>query len=349
MKSYRVTRYGAALELQDDETPTPSGTEVLLRTSACGVCHSDVHLWEGYFDLGGGRRLELGHGSAEVPFTPGHEIAGEVVAMGPEARGISLGDRRVAYPWIGCGRCRSCQRGDENLCARPRNLGINVDGGFSDHVLVPHPRYLHDLTNLPDRLACTYACSGLTAFGALKKVTFMGEGETLMIIGAGGVGLMGVRFAQAVLGIGPVVIDIDESRRQAALDAGAAAAYDPGDKDAAKALFKSTGGVAAAIDFVGAEQTVQYGLRALRNGGKLIIVGLFGGEFRTPIPMIPLRGVAVVGSFVGTPGEMAEMVALLRAGEIDPIPIETRELSRATETLTDLQAGRILGRAVLVP
>jgi len=350
MKSYRVTGYGAALEAQDDATPTPSGTEVLLRTSACGVCHSDVHLWEGYFELGGGKRLELGRGSAEIPFTPGHEIAGEVIAMGPEASGVSVGDHRVAYPWIGCGGCGPCQRGEENLCTRPRNLGVNVDGGFSDHVLVPHPRYLHDLTHIPDSLACTYACSGLTSFGAVKKADFMGAGESLMIIGAGGVGLMGVRFAQAVLGTKPIVIDIDEGRRQAAVEAGAAAAYDPNDRDAAKQIFKDTGGgVAAAIDFVGAEQTTQYGFRALRNGGKLIIVGLFGGEFRTPIPMLPFRGITIVGSYVGTPAEMSEMVAMLRAGEVDPIPIETRELTRATETLNDLKEGRIVGRTVLVP
>ncbi|MCP5372872.1 MAG: alcohol dehydrogenase catalytic domain-containing protein [Hyphomicrobiales bacterium] len=350
MKSYRVTAYGAALEIQEQATPTPKGSEVLLRTTACGVCHSDVHLWEGYFDLGGGRRLELGHGSAEVPFTPGHEVAGQVVAVGPDATGVALGQHRVAYPWIGCGACGPCRRGEENLCTRPRNLGVHVDGGFADYVMVPHPRYLYDLTNLHDSLACTYACSGLTAFGAVKKASFLAEGETLMIIGAGGVGLMGVSFAQAVLGLKPVVIDIDEGRRQAALDAGAAAAHDPNDKDAAKAIFKqSGGGVAAAIDFVGAEQTVQYGLRALRNGGRLIVVGLFGGELRTPIPNIPLRGVSIVGSYVGTPAEMAEMVNLLHAGTVAPIPIQTRDLGRASETLTDLKEGRVVGRAVLVP
>jgi len=349
MKSYQVTGYGEALEARDLTTPEPQGGEVLVKIAACGVCHSDVHLWEGYFDLGEGQKLHLGKVSAMVPFTPGHEIIGHVTAVGPDAKGVSVGDKRVVYPWIGCGACSVCQSGNENLCARGRNLGVHVDGGFSDHVIVPDAKYLFDMGSVDDALACTYACSGITAFGAIKKAAHLSKDDPLMVIGAGGVGLMGVRFVKAVLGISPIVVDIDENRRAAAMDAGASQAIDPNDKDAIRAFMKATGGAAAAIDFVGAEQTAQTGLKVLRTGGKLVIVGLFGGQLKTPLPMIPMRALTIEGSYVGTPAEMAEMVELVRTGVIPPIPVETRDMSRASETLDDLKSGRVVGRAVLTP
>ncbi|MCW9035888.1 MAG: alcohol dehydrogenase [Rhodospirillales bacterium] len=349
MKSYQVTGYGEALEVRDLEKPTPQGGEVLIKIAACGVCHSDVHLWEGYFDMGGGQKLQLGKVSAMIPFTPGHEIIGHVEVVGPDAKGVSVGDKRVIYPWIGCGECGVCQSGNENLCARGRNLGVHVDGGFSEHVIVPDAKYLFDMDGVADELACTYACSGITAFGAVKKATGLGADDALMIIGAGGVGLMGVRFAKAVLGKAPVVVDIDENRRSAALEAGASLALDPNDRDAIKAFMKSTGGAAAVIDFVGAEQTAQTGLKVLRSGGKLIMVGLFGGELKTPLPMIPMRAITIEGSYVGTPAEMAEMVELVKTGTIPPIPIETRDMCEASQTLEDLKSGKVVGRAVLTP
>ncbi|MDP6407600.1 MAG: alcohol dehydrogenase [Alphaproteobacteria bacterium] len=347
MKSYQVVKYGAALEARELDTPEPQGAEILVKIKACGVCHSDVHLWEGSFDIGGGRKMELGKVSAIIPFTPGHEIIGEVVAMGPEAEGASIGDTRVVYPWIGCGKCPVCEGGEENLCARPRNLGVNVDGGFSDYVLVPDGKYLYDFAGVPDALACTYACSGLTAFGALKKALPLRDGDTVMLIGAGGVGLMGVRFCKAALGVQPVVVDIDPGRRQAALDAGASEVLDPEDRDASKEFAKRTGGAAAVIDFVGAEQTAQYGTRALRMGGKYIIVGLFGGEFRTALPLIPFKAMTIMGSLVGTPGDMAELAELVRNGQIAPIPVNERPMDQASQSLEDLRAGQVVGRVVL--
>jgi D-arabinose 1-dehydrogenase-like Zn-dependent alcohol dehydrogenase len=349
-ESYRIVRFGEALEQQREAPPTPTGTEVLVRVTGCGVCHSDVHLWDGYFDLGGGRKATVGAGEKMLPLTPGHEIVGEVVALGPDATGARIGDRRVVYPWIGCGEpaCPDCSRGEEHMCSR-RALGIYRHGGYSTHVLAPHPRYLVAYDGLPEALAATYACSGLTAYAALKKVGRLGSGEKLLVIGAGGVGMAGIRLAEAVTGVRPIVADIDPAKRAAALENGAVEAIDPAEPNAAKEFLKTRGGVAAAVDFVGAEPTVKFGTGVLRKSGKLVIVGLYGGTLQMPIPFYPFLGITVQGSQVGALEELRELVALGQRGVVGAIPTAPRPLSEATRTLEDLKAGRIVGRIVLQP
>ena len=243
------------------------------------------------------------------------------------------------------------QAGSEHLCPTPRALGVNNDGGYADHVLVPHAKYLYPYGNLPVELACLYACSGITAFGAVKKAVGQDGGKPILVIGAGGVGLMGVRFAKSVLGREPIVADIDESKRKLALENGAVAAIDPRDKDARKIVQELTGGtgVGAAIDFVGAESTAQFGLRALGRGGRLIIVGLFGGTFSIPLPMFAFTGCQILGSVTGSPAEMKEMMDLVTAGKVTPVPTIKRKLDEADATLQELRKGLIMGRAVLVP
>jgi D-arabinose 1-dehydrogenase-like Zn-dependent alcohol dehydrogenase len=346
--SYRITQYGRPLEAQVGETPAPKGTEVLLRITGCGVCHSDLHTWEGFFDLGGGRRTQAGGKS--LPLTPGHEIVGEVVAAGPEAPGIQAGDRRVVFPWIGCGAadCQECQRGDEQMCGKLA-LGVFQHGGFSDHVLVPHPRYLLDYGSLPPALAATFACSGLTAYSALKKVGTLGLFDKLLIIGAGGVGMSAIRLARMITGQAPFVVDIDPAKRAAALRNGAVAAIDAALPNAAKDFLKATGGAAAAIDFVGAESTVKFGTGALRKGGKLIVVGLFGGAMQMPIPLFPLLEITIQGSKVGSLAELAELIQLGQSGVFGAIPYATRPLAEAAQTMADLKDGKIVGRVVLTP
>jgi D-arabinose 1-dehydrogenase-like Zn-dependent alcohol dehydrogenase len=347
--SYKLTRFGAPLERRSEPEPVPGGSEVLLRVVASGVCHSDLHVADGFFDLGGGKRAELAK-SVVLPRTLGHEIAGEAVAKGPDAHGCELGRTYVAYPWIGCGACDLCSGGDEHLCARPRALGIAADGGFAELVVVPHPRYLIDPGKVAPEIACTYACAGLTAFGALGKAAPVSSRAPLLVIGAGGVGQYAIGLARASHGVAPCVVDVNEAKRSAALAAGASHAVDPRDSKARRTLLEAGGGgFAAAIDFVGSRETAELGLSLLHKGGKLIVVGLFGGSIQLSLPLLPLRSVALLGSYVGSLEEFRALAALGRAGYVPPIPVEKRPLAHAQAALDDLRAGRVAGRAILTP
>lgn len=351
MRSFKVTAFGAPLEEVTEADPRPAGSEVVLEVSACGVCHSDVHLRDGYFDLGAEGRLDLSRG-LPTPMTLGHEVAGTVVALGPDAAasdGIAVGDSRVVYPWIGCGACAVCRSGDEHLCRAPRNIGLQAGGGYSDRVTVPHPRYLLPHDGIPAAEACTYACSGLTAYGALKKVGPLAADDPLVIVGAGGVGLAGVRLARTVTGVAPVAAEIASARREAALEAGARETFNPREDGVARRFVKATGGAAAVIDFVGSAETARFGFDLLRKGGELVIVGLFGGSVSLPVPHFPLRNVTVAGSYVASLRDFRELLALVAGGAAGRPQVETHRLDEAEDMLCALRDGRITGRAILTP
>ena len=150
MRMFQLCVCGEPLQYTEQPTPEPKGTEVLLKTLAAGVCHSDLHLAEGYFDLGGGKRMSLEDRGMKLPVTLGHENVGEVVALGPDAKnsGLKVGDKVLANPWIGCGKCPACLRGDDNLCRAMKSLGVFSNGGYATHMIVPHPKYLHDIGDL---------------------------------------------------------------------------------------------------------------------------------------------------------------------------------------------------------
>ena len=350
MLSYQVETFGRPLAQVIRDTPQPQGSEVIVRIGSCGVCHSDVHLHDGYFDLGNDVKLDMTR-AMQPPRTLGHEIAGTVVAVGPDAQGAQVGDRRVVFPWIGCGSCALCAAGDEHLCNAPRSLGVNRDGGFADHVVVPHPKYLVEYGNLPEEQACTYACSGLTAYSALKKVAPLGPKDPILVIGAGGVGLSGIRLARHMFPTNPIIVaEVDASKADIARAAGATEVIDPKADGAGRALIKATGGgVAAAIDFVGAGATFAFGFGALRKAGKLVCVGLFGGNTAVTPAMVSMRAVSVIGSYVGSLSELRELLAIARTGVLPELPLTTQPLSSATQALEDLRAGRIRGRTILRP
>jgi D-arabinose 1-dehydrogenase-like Zn-dependent alcohol dehydrogenase len=344
MKQYQTAGPGAPLVLVESETPQPTGTEVLLRTVTCGVCHSDIHLHDGQFDLGGGRTLPV----PSEGVTLGHEIMGEVVAVGPDADGVAVGDRRVVYPWIGCGDCADCARGDEHLCLKPQNLGIHRGGGFGDHVMAPHPRYLFDFGDVDEGLAATYACSGLTAYSSLKRVGRLAEGDEVVIIGAGGLGMMALQIGRAAFGLEPIVVDIDDGKLAEAEAAGAKAVFNSKDESAARQIKElSGGGAIAAIDYVGSEASSGFGLSTLRKGGRLVVVGMYGGQLVFPLPFLPMQARIIEGNYVGRLDDMGELMTLVREGRIPPIRITERPAAEAGDVLADLKAGRIVGRTVL--
>jgi propanol-preferring alcohol dehydrogenase len=356
MKSFRVAEFNAPLKEMNEPTPQPAGTKVLIKVKAAGVCHSDLHIWEGGYELGHGRKpLSLKDRGVSLPLTMGHETVGEIIAFGPDVKesdkaGLKIGDVVLAYPWLGCGKCKTCLGGDENMCiVKPSALGVYCDGGYADHMTVPHPKYLLDLKGLDPVTAAPYACSGVTTYSALKKVESAFD-TPIVIIGAGGLGLMALSLLKAMGGKGAIVVDIDAKKREAAAEGGALAIVDGGAADALEQLIKAAGEpIRAVIDLVGNAKTAQLGFDCLTKGGKLVMVGLFGGGAPWALPLIPIKAITIQGSYVGNLRETAELLDLVRTKKIAPIPVTPMPLAKANEALVDLQKGRLVGRAVLTP
>jgi D-arabinose 1-dehydrogenase-like Zn-dependent alcohol dehydrogenase len=355
MKSFQVAEFNAPLKEVEQPTPQPSGSQVLIRVKAAGVCHSDLHIWEGGYDLGHGRKpLSLKDRGVSLPRTMGHETVGELLAFGPDVKeadkgGLKVGDVALVYPWLGCGQCATCLAGDENMCLKPQSLGVYCDGGYADHMTVRHPKYLLNLKGLDPVTAAPYACSGVTTYSALKKVE-QDFGTPIVIFGAGGLGLMALSLLKAMGGKGAIVVDIDARKREAAEKAGALATVDGSTPDALEQLAKKAGEpIRAVIDLVGNAATTQLGFDCLTKGGKLVIVGLFGGGAPWALPLIPIKAVTIQGSYVGNLRETQELLDLVAAKKIPPIPVTPMSLAKANDALVDLQKGRLVGRAVLVP
>jgi len=355
MKSFQVADFNAPLKEVDHPTPQPQGSQVLIKVKAAGVCHSDLHIWEGGYDLGHGRKpLSLKERGVSLPRTMGHETVGEILAFGPDVTAadkgdLKIGDVALAYPWLGCGKCETCLAGDENMCLKPASLGVYCDGGYADHMTVPHPKYLLDLKGLDPVTAAPYACSGVTTYSALKKVEFAFN-TPIVIFGAGGLGLMALSLLKAMGGRGAIVVDIDARKRDAAEKAGALATVDGKAPDALAQLAGKAGGpIRAVIDLVGNAATTQLGFDCLSKGGKLVIVGLFGGGAPWALPLIPIKAITIQGSYVGNLRETQELLDLVRAKKIAPIPVTPMPLAKANEALVELQKGRLVGRAVLTP
>jgi D-arabinose 1-dehydrogenase-like Zn-dependent alcohol dehydrogenase len=347
MLSYDVIEWGKPLQLMERETPKPKGTEVLVRLKYCGVCHSDVHIRDGYFDLGGGKRLEMIERGMRLPATLGHEPFGTVIAAGTEAGDVPIGEDRLVYPWTGCGECVRCREGLDNYCMTAKMIGIQRRGGYADHLIVPHPRYLIDASGIDPVWAATLSCSGLSTYSAAAKLKPIPRNEWVAVMGAGGLGLSAIGMLRALGHERIIAIDIDAVKLNAAEAVGAAATLNGCDADSASKLKQLTGGALyGAIDFVGSAATANLALGTLRKGGKLILVGLFGGEILLSVAGTILRAITVQGSHLGSVEELKAVVALAREGKIKPIPIEKRPLGDVSRTLDELKTGKIVGRIV---
>jgi propanol-preferring alcohol dehydrogenase len=350
MRCYCVLHHGQPLELVERPVPEPQGTEVLLKVRAAGVCHTDLHLWEGHYDLGGGKKLTLAERGIKPPITLSHEIVGEVVAAGDDAGAVATGKPMLVHPWIGCGECAACRRGEENICIKPQSLGVVRPGGFAEYVIVPHPRYLVDIEGLDVAEAAPLACAGVTTYSALKKLGARITTDPVVVIGAGGLGLMAIEVLKALGGKGAIVVDLDPVKREAALAAGALQAIDARAPDAVAQIQQATGGGARAVlDLVGATPTVTTAMACSARGGHIVICGLMGGDLTLALPVIPMRPLTLQGSYVGTLQELQELVDLARRTTMKPIPVTRRPLAEAQDALMALHEGRVVGRTILVP
>lgn len=348
MRAWAVVENGAPLQELEMPTPEPKGTEVLLEVTHCGVCHSDIHIWEGWWDVGGGKRLSAKDRGVVLPLAMGHEIVGRVAKLGPEATGVQVGDLRIVYPWVGCGKCDACLAEEDNMCLFGRALGVLQNGGYATHVIAAHPRHLVDPGTLDPAVAATYACSGITVYSAITKVMPLPPDTPVVVVGAGGLGLNAIAILKALGHRAIVAVDTDKEKREGAVRAGASAAVDGSGEGVTARIIEACGGpVRAVIDLVNGTATARAAFDALTKGGTLVQVGLFGGELTLPLPLMAMRELAVHGSYVGNPKQLRALVELAQSGKLEALPVTQVPQREANDALMRLRDGKVRGRVVL--
>jgi len=351
MKSARIVEVDKPLQVQELVTPKPKGQQVLIKVQSSGVCHSDIHLWEGGYEGPGGQLLKTTDRGVKYPLTPGHKIAGVIDSLGEQANGNSKNEKVLVFPWIGEGLCPACRMGKENLCDRPRSLGIYTDGGYSEYVLVPSYRYLVKIgEELDTDTTAPLSCSALTAYGAVKN-TNLTPNDIVVIVGAGGLGLMAIQLAKAITGSRIIATDLDDEKLKEAKNNGADITINSKKEDPVKAVMELTGkmGADAMIDFVNSSKTVETDMKLLRRRARIVLVGLFGGELKLNLVTMPTRAYRLIGSYTGSIADLIELVSLAERGVIKPIISNRFKLDQATEALTMLKEGKIVGRGVINP
>jgi propanol-preferring alcohol dehydrogenase len=338
MLAARLVPGETALRLVEVPKPEPSGDEVLVRVAGAGVCRSDLYVLDGMFP-------EL----VRPPVTMGHEIAGVVEAAGPDVRDLELGTPIVVMVGWGCGHCEWCVTGHEQLCPQGREAGATADGGFAEFVLVPHRRHVVPLADLDPVAAAPLGCAGISAFAAVRRVRQALTGEsTAVVVGAGGLGQFAIQLLRELTGATVVVVEPEASRRELALDLGAAQVVTPSD-GTVEAIRSAcpTGGAGAVLDFVGTDATLALAAEVVAPRGVVALLGLAGGTlafgFDRLAPEATLTTVVA-----GTVRDLQELVALAQAGRVSA-RVKTYPLASIEDALVDLRSVSRIERLVVVP
>jgi propanol-preferring alcohol dehydrogenase len=343
MPAVQLVEWEQPAELREVVRPAPGPGEVLLRVMAAGLCHSDLHLMH----------WPAGTVPYALPFTMGHEVAGTVEALGEGTTGIQVGEAVLVYgPW-GCGRCPNCGVGAEHLCTR-RDVadgtacGIGRDGGLAEHVVLPSARLAIPIGDLDPVVAAPLADAGLTPYHAVKRaLRDLPPGSTAVVIGIGGLGHTAVQLLRALSGCRIIAVDRRGDALEVARAAGASVALQA-DGLTADAVIDAAGGRSALVmDFVGVDATLALAAACVAPGGHLSVVGVGGGTLPFRWGVVPFETTVVFSNW-GTRSELAEVVALARAGVID-IDVERVALADVPAAYERLEAGEVRGRVVAVP
>lgn len=341
MRAMVVERYGEPLRLVEVPVPEPGPGEVLVKVIACGVCRSDLKIVEGRMPFSS---------TLSLPHVPGHEISGEVVARGPGAA-IPLGERVVVHNYWSCGRCRFCLMGEETLCDHLRGwVGFTSPGGFQEYLAVPEAHALRLPPSIDATGAGVLSCAVGTSYHALVSRARVRPGETVVILGVGGVGLHAVQVARAA-GARVLAVDVEETRLAAARDLGAAEALHAG-REAEMAVRDATSGYGAdvVLDCVGTAATCASTIAMVRKGGRIVVVGYTTdpqGYPVLPTDHVALRQLSILGSRYVTRIELERVIDLAARGLIRPVVSEVLDLSRANDALDHVRNDRVVGRVVL--
>ncbi len=350
MRAWAVVETGKPLKELELPTPEPTGKQVLLEITHAGVCHSDLHIWEGEYDLGSRGKMRLTDRGVTLPLAMGHEIVGKVLKWGPEANGAGLkvGDHMIVFPWVGCGKCAKCTADEDNMCLTPRSLGVYQNGGYATHVLAPEPRHLVPLGGLDPSLAATYACSGITVFSAINKVMPLPADEPIVLVGAGGLGLNAIAVLRAKGHRRIVVVDVAQSKLDAARSEGATDTVLADGPDTREEDHRGRGRPGGRHHRPGERHGhLPLLLRRAAQGRQARAGGAVRGEMSVPLPLVPIRALTIQGSYVGNVKELRELVAIAQSGKLPAIPITNMPLNQADAALNRLKDGKVVGRIVL--
>jgi propanol-preferring alcohol dehydrogenase len=335
MQAAFVEQFGKPLVLREVDIPSPGPGQILVKTEACGVCHTDLHAAHGDWPL-----------KPTLPFIPGHEGIGLVAAVGPGVTIVKEGDR-VGVPWLysACGHCEYCLKAWETVCGEAEFGGYTKNGGFAEYILAD-PNYV---ARIPKGLSAIEAapiiCAGITTYKGIKE-TGAKPGEWIAISGVGGLGHLGVQYAK-VMGLQVCAIDIDDGKLAHAKRLGADVTINAKGDDPVAALQKATGGGAHGVLITAPSLSAfKQGIEMTRKLGTCVLVGLPPGDFPVPLFGVVANCVTIRGSFVGTREDMAEALAFAAQGKVKA-DIELQPLTAINKVFDRLQHGDVPARVVI--
>jgi NAD+-dependent secondary alcohol dehydrogenase Adh1 len=341
MKAARLHAYHEALKLDSvDEPKIDSPLDVIVRIGAAGLCRTDLHIQEGQW----AEKSEV-----VLPYTPGHENAGWVHEIGSAVSNVEVGDTVIVHPFISCGLCGPCRRGDDMHCRNGSFPGINRDGGFADFLQTTARSVVKLDPSLEPRDIAALADAGLTAIHAVKKaIPVLGPGTRAVVIGAGGLGHIGIQCLKAMTPTEIIVIDPSEPALALAGELGADRTV-PVDGKQVDTIMELTDGLGAEaiIDFVGEKGAIEDGVAMLQDGGFYYVIG-YGENINVPTIDIISREISFIGNLVGTYADLEELMTLTAQGQVS-LHTSTYPLDAINDAMGDLDGGRLQGRGILIP
>jgi NAD+-dependent secondary alcohol dehydrogenase Adh1 len=342
MRAARLHEYHAALALESIAEPTADGPfDVIVKVGAAGLCRTDLHIQEGQW---------AEKSQVALPYTPGHENAGWVHEIGSGVSNVQVGDTVIVHPFISCGLCVPCRVGDDMHCLNGSFPGIDRDGGFAELIKTSARSVVKLDESLHPRDIAALADAGLTAIHAVKKaIPILTAGTRAVVIGAGGLGHIGIQCLKAMTPATIIVVDPSEKALALAAELGADETVQVSGQSHVDAVREMTDGLGAEaiIDFVGEKGAIQDGIAMIRDGGFYYVIG-YGENLDIPTIDVISREISFIGNLVGTYADLSELMTLTAEGKVT-LHTSTYPLDAINEAMADLEGGRLQGRGILIP